>query len=60
MDLMSYSFFNFVTNFLVATERKCHICDISVLNNKLTFINAVKNVVVLTYDISPTMFLQLG
>ena len=34
MDLMSYSFVNFVT-FLVSTERKCHICDIIVLN-KLT------------------------
>ena len=31
MDLMSYSFVNFVI-FLVSTERKCHICDTSVLN----------------------------
>ena len=34
VDLMSYSFVNFVS-FLVSTERKCHICDIIVLN-KLT------------------------
>jgi hypothetical protein len=32
---MSYSLVNFVT-FLVSTERKCHICDIIVLN-KLTW-----------------------
>ena len=31
VDFMSYSFVNFVT-FLISTERKCHICDIIVLN----------------------------
>jgi len=34
MDLISYLFVNFV-KFLVSPERKCHVCDIIVLN-KLT------------------------
>ena len=34
MDAMPYSFANFVT-FYVSTERKCHICDI-ILLDKLT------------------------
>ena len=41
MDLMSYLFVNFVT-FLVFTKRKCHICDIIVLNKlTLTQLNGI-------------------
>ena len=38
VNLMSYSLVKVVT-FLVSTERKCHICDIIVLN-KLTLMQS--------------------